>query len=77
MTSTITSGYRTTVPKQVRDGLGLEAGDRLRWELGDREVTVSLVARGLLRPEKAIRVRSGETVEDVQRARRLRGLHRP
>ena len=39
-TGKITSKGQTTVPKEVRDFLGLEEGTQLEWILGDGKVTV-------------------------------------
>lgn len=51
--STITKRGQTTIPRQVRDALGLKAGDRLRYMLRDGEVRVVRVGsisalRGML-----------------------------
>lgn len=36
--STLTSKGQTTLPKEVREALGLKPGDRVRYRLGDGEV---------------------------------------
>ncbi len=51
--STITKRGQTTIPRQVRDALGLKAGDRMRYMLRDGEVRVVRVGsisalRGML-----------------------------
>jgi antitoxin PrlF len=43
--SRITSKAQTTVPRAVRNALGLDAGDELVWELDGDRVVVSRVAR--------------------------------
>jgi antitoxin PrlF len=39
--STITSKGQTTVPKEVREALGLEAGSELRWEVCGSRVAIT------------------------------------
>ena len=75
MRATITSKGQTTIPKSIRDRLGLKAGDRV--EFFDRDdgtvlmvpVTVRLEdLKGMLKPRKM-----GVTIEDMNRAIRERG----
>ena len=40
-TSTITSKGQTTVPKEVRDVLNVDAGDKLTWEIQGGRVAVT------------------------------------
>jgi AbrB family looped-hinge helix DNA binding protein len=42
--ATLTSKGQVTVPKAVRDALGLQHGDQLSWELEDGSVRVRAVA---------------------------------
>jgi len=39
--STVTSKGQTTVPKDVRDALDLEPGDKLTWEVRGGKVTIT------------------------------------
>jgi AbrB family looped-hinge helix DNA binding protein len=71
--STITVKYQTTVPKEVREKLGVGPQDALQWEVMDGYVRVSASDRGFLKRRGSIRVGPGSTVEDVRRARSLRG----
>ncbi|MBO4248044.1 MULTISPECIES: AbrB/MazE/SpoVT family DNA-binding domain-containing protein [Halomicrobium] len=44
--TTVNDSYSVTVPASVRDELGLEAGDRLRWRVtDDGELSVEIVER--------------------------------
>ncbi len=73
--STITSKGQTTIPKSIRDRLGLKAGDRIEFliEDGDRVVmipaTLSLadLAGCLPAPKRPV------TLEEMDRAIRGRG----
>lgn len=42
--ATITAKGQVTVPKAIREALGLRQGDQLRWDLEDRGVRVRLVS---------------------------------
>lgn len=39
-TSTLTSRGQTTIPKSIRDALGLQPGDRVEFILGENEVVI-------------------------------------
>lgn len=41
--ATLTTKGQVTVPKAVRDALGLREGDRLSWELEDGSVRVRVI----------------------------------
>ena len=71
--STITSKYQTTVPKEIRERLSLKPKDVLRWELVEGEVRVTLTRHRFLDWRGTISVGSGSPVQDVRRARALRG----
>jgi AbrB family looped-hinge helix DNA binding protein len=42
--ATLTAKGQVTVPKAVRDALGLQKGDQLSWELEDGSVRVRAIA---------------------------------
>jgi antitoxin PrlF len=48
--STLTSKYQATIPKDIRDALGLSAGDRIEF-LVDRSGSVSLRKAPVADPE--------------------------
>lgn len=72
--STITSKYQTTVPKEIRDRLRLDSGDVLIWELDGEGARVRPAVRQFLELQGSIKVGPGSAVEDVRRARLMRGL---
>jgi AbrB family looped-hinge helix DNA binding protein len=74
--STLTNKHQTTVPKAVRERLGLRPGDVLHWEIAGATVKVSAADRAFLRRRGMIRVGPGSAVEDVAQARRLRTTDR-
>lgn len=71
--STITVKFQTTIPKEVRQKLGVGPQDVLQWEVQDGYARVSPADRAFLKRRGTIQVGPGSTVEDVQRARALRG----
>ncbi len=71
--STITSKGQTTVPREVRERLGLAVHDTLEWEVDGSMIRVTVAARGFLRRRGSVRVGPGSAVEDVRRARAARG----
>jgi bifunctional DNA-binding transcriptional regulator/antitoxin component of YhaV-PrlF toxin-antitoxin module len=74
--STITSKHQTTVPKAVRLKLGVGPGDVLRWDIVGGAVKLTAADRAFLKRRGMIRTGPGSVVEDVARARRLRGTDR-
>ena len=75
--STITSKYQTTVPKEIRLKLGLRPRDVLRWEATSRDVRLVPARRGFLDRRGSLHVGPGDPVDDVRRARALRGIEEP
>lgn len=71
--STITVKFQTTVPKEIREKLGVGPKDVLQWEVVQGHVLVSAHGRAFLKRRGTIRVGAGSTVEDVRTARSQRG----
>jgi bifunctional DNA-binding transcriptional regulator/antitoxin component of YhaV-PrlF toxin-antitoxin module len=71
--STITVKYQTTVPKEVREKLGVGPQDVLQWEVADGYVRVSAAGKAFLRRRGTIHVGAGSTAADVREARSRRG----
>lgn len=72
-TSTLTSKGQTTVPKQVRDALDLDAGDKLTWEIQGGKVSVTTERPAFFRWEGFIKNSSGDVVKEMAEARKRRG----
>jgi len=72
MRSLITSKYQTTIPKTVRDNLGLSVKDALEWKLENGKVTLYLAKRNFLKYRNAIKTGEGDISGDVGVARQLR-----
>jgi AbrB family looped-hinge helix DNA binding protein len=71
--STLTTKGQTTVPKEVRDALALEPGDKLSWEVRDGRVAVTTERPALLDFEGFIKNSSGDVVAEIAEARKRRG----
>jgi len=71
--STMTSKGQTTVPRQIREQLGLVPGDTLRWETCGSSVQVTVARRAFLARRGSVEVGSGSVTTDIEEARRQRG----
>jgi AbrB family looped-hinge helix DNA binding protein len=71
--STLSKKYQTTVPREVREKLGLRPGDVLLWEVDGSVARVTPATRAFLARRGSIKVGPGSTVENVRRARRQQG----
>lgn len=72
-TSTITSKGQTTVPKEVREVLNVDTGDKLTWEIKGGRVSVTTERPALYRWKGAIKHGPVDAVEAVAEARKTRG----
>lgn len=72
-TSTLTSKGQTTVPKEVREALDLDVGDKLTWEIRGGKVAVTTERPSLLDFEGFIKNSSGDVVAEIAEARKRRG----
>jgi antitoxin PrlF len=71
--STVTSKGQTTIPRPVREELGIRRGDVLEWDIQQRHVRLRLVGRGFLSRRGMIRTGPGSVANDIARARKSRG----
>ncbi|HEX9940617.1 MAG TPA: AbrB/MazE/SpoVT family DNA-binding domain-containing protein [Thermoanaerobaculia bacterium] len=71
--SRITVKYQTTVPKEVREQLGVGPSDVLQWEVLGDHARVTVSGRAFLELRGSFKVGPGDPVEDVRRARELMG----
>jgi antitoxin PrlF len=72
-TSTITSKGQTTVPKEVRDVLNVDAGDKLTWEIRGGRVAITTERPALYRWKGVIKHGPADAVQAVAEARKTRG----
>lgn len=72
--SKITSKNQTTVPREVRDSLGVGPADQLCWEIRDNgEARVTAANHEFLELRGSIEVGPGSVEEDLRKVRRMRG----
>jgi antitoxin PrlF len=72
-TSTITSKGQTTVPKEVRDALDLDAGGKLNWEIRGGHVAITTERPALYGYKGIIKHGPADAVQAVIEARKTRG----
>lgn len=58
--SKLTTKYQATVPKEVREFLGLSSGDGLQWEIEDGYVVVKKVSKIDLEWQRSIEMTMNE-----------------
>jgi AbrB family looped-hinge helix DNA binding protein len=72
-TSTITSKGQTTVPKEIREALDLEPGDKLTWEVNGGRVAVTTDRPAFWRWQGSVKGGPDDPVKAVAEARKRRG----
>jgi AbrB family looped-hinge helix DNA binding protein len=72
MQSVITSKYQTTIPKAVRDDIGLSVKDALDWKVEKGKIIVSPSKRNFLKYRNVIKTGPGDIGNDIETARNLR-----
>ena len=71
--STVTSKGQTTIPRNIREKLGISTGDVLLWDAEQDTVRVRVASPCFLRRRGTIRVGRGAVAADLARARSRRG----
>jgi AbrB family looped-hinge helix DNA binding protein len=69
MNSTITAKYQTTIPKAVREQLGVSIHDALEWIVEQGRVIVSPVRSNFLHYQGSVKIGAGDIAADIQSAR--------
>ena len=72
--STLNARNQTTVPKDVREKLGVRPGDTLIWEVVGDQVRVTAKSLAVLKLKGILKVGPGDPVEDVRKAREIMGI---
>jgi AbrB family looped-hinge helix DNA binding protein len=77
MNSTVTAKYQTTIPKAVRDRLGIRVNDAIEWRVLEGKAEVVPARTVFLSHRNAIRVGAGDLHADLEAGRAARaGKHR-
>jgi AbrB family looped-hinge helix DNA binding protein len=72
MQSVITSKFRTTIPKEVRERLNLSVYDTLEWKIYQGKILVQPVQKNFLEYRNKIKTGPGKIEEDIKQARKQR-----
>ncbi len=72
MNSTVTSKYQTTIPKAVREKLGISVNDALEWVVEKGRVIVHPVHSDFLRHRGSVKCGAGDISADIRQARESR-----
>lgn len=73
MQSIITSKYQITIPKSIRDHVGLSVKDVLNWKVEEGKIIIFPARAKFLERRNSIKVGKGDIGKDIDVARRLRG----
>lgn len=69
MNSTVTVKYQTTIPKAVREQLGISINDALEWVVKKGKAVVRPVHSDFLAYRGIIKTGTGDIASDIQAAR--------
>lgn len=72
MQSIITSKYQTTIPKAIRENIGLSIKDALDWKVERGRVIISPAKLNFLKYRNVIKTGPGDIAGDIEVARNLR-----
>ena len=72
MNSTVTAKYQTTIPKAVREKLGITVNDAVEWIVEKGRVVVHPVHDQFLQYRGCVKVGAGDIAADIQSARENR-----
>ena len=69
MNSTVTVKYQTTIPKAIREQMGIAVNDALEWIVDKGKVVVQPAHNHFLRHQGSISIGNGDILSDIQAAR--------
>jgi len=69
MNSTVTVKYQTTIPKAVREQLGISINDALEWVVEKGKAVVQPVHSNFLAYRGSVKTGTGNIATDIQLAR--------
>jgi AbrB family looped-hinge helix DNA binding protein len=72
MNSTVTTKYQTTIPKAVREKLGISVNDSLEWVVEKGRAVVHPVHSDFLRYQGSVKIGAGDIAADIRSARERR-----
>ena len=72
MKSSVTTKYQTTVPKPVREKLGISVNDTLEWVIERGKASVYPVRNAFLQYRNSVKVGKGKIKADIEASREAR-----
>jgi AbrB family looped-hinge helix DNA binding protein len=72
MNSTVTTKYQTTIPKAVREKMGISVNDSLEWIVEKGRIVVHPVRSDFLRYQGSVKTGVGDIAADILSAREQR-----
>lgn len=72
MNSTVTAKFQTTIPKAIREKLGISVNDALEWVVEKGQVVVHPVHSEFLRHQGSVKTGAGDIAADIRSAREQR-----
>jgi len=72
MNSTVTTKYQTTIPKAIRERLGISVNDALEWVVENGQVVVHPVHSEFLSYRGSVKTGAGDIAADIESAREHR-----
>jgi len=72
MQSVITSKYQTTIPKAIREYLGLAVKDAIEWKVEEGRILVYPAKKNFLKYRNAVKRGEGDIAADIEAAWNLR-----
>jgi AbrB family looped-hinge helix DNA binding protein len=72
MRSIITSKFQTTIPKAIRENLGLSVKDALEWKVEKGKVTLYPAKSNFLTYRNTVKTGRGDIADDIEISRNLR-----
>ncbi len=72
MQSVITSKYQTTIPKAIREHLGLAVKDAIEWKVEEGRILVYPAKKNFLKYRNAVKRGEGDIAADIEATWNLR-----
>jgi AbrB family looped-hinge helix DNA binding protein len=72
MRSIITSKYQTTIPKAIREHIGLSVKDALEWKVDHGKIILYPAKRDFLNYRNTVKTGEGDIAADIEVTRNLR-----
>ncbi|RZB34754.1 MAG: hypothetical protein SRB1_00522 [Desulfobacteraceae bacterium Eth-SRB1] len=66
MRTTITSKYQTTIPKALREYLGLSIHDTLEWKVENGKIVVLPMQKNFLKFRNTVKTGNGDIKNDIK-----------